>query len=101
MDLLPQMNERWEARQRPLNAAIERTLQQSAGVWVLDGSILDALLRKVGLLREDVSLEARSGWTLAARWSIISKHSNEMVFGTHTGNHPSTREGTGPLRQRP
>ncbi len=35
-----------------MKAVIERALQQFAGVWVLDGSTLDVLLRKVGLLRE-------------------------------------------------
>lgn len=52
LDVLPQMQMRWQARQRALPAAIEWAQQQFAGVWVLDGSTLDALLRKVGLLRE-------------------------------------------------
>lgn len=52
MDLLPQMQARWKTRQRPLNEVMGRAMEQFAGVWILDGSTLDVLLRKVGLLRE-------------------------------------------------
>jgi hypothetical protein len=52
LELLPQMHQRWQARLRPLNAVIARALQHFSVVWILDGSTLDSLLRKVGLLRE-------------------------------------------------
>lgn len=52
LSLLPQMHQRWQTRSRPLNAVIARALQHFSVVWILDGSTLDSLLRKVGLLRE-------------------------------------------------
>jgi hypothetical protein len=50
--ILPQMQERWRARQRPLPPEIAWALRHYGQVLVHDGSTLDALLRKVGLLRE-------------------------------------------------
>jgi hypothetical protein len=52
MDILPRMHQRWQARQRPLSTAMAWALEHFEAVWILDGSTLDALLRKVGLLRE-------------------------------------------------
>lgn len=52
MEVLPQMQERWEKRVRPLPPAIARARQHFTAILALDGSTLDALLRKVGLLRE-------------------------------------------------
>lgn len=52
LDVLAKMKTNWQARQRPLNAVTARALKHFSVVWILDGSTLDALLRKVGLLRE-------------------------------------------------
>jgi len=52
MEILPQMQQRWQARKRPLSQAMAWALERFPDVVVLDGSTLDALLRKVGLLRE-------------------------------------------------
>jgi hypothetical protein len=65
VDLLPQMHLRWRARQRPLPAVMAWAQQHFAGVWILDGSTLDALLRKVGLLREG------DGPVLAGRMAVL------------------------------
>jgi hypothetical protein len=45
MDILPEMHQRWQERQRPLSKAIAWALERFPEVWVLDGSTLDALLR--------------------------------------------------------
>ena len=50
-DVLPQMEARWAARHRPLPPALSWARAHFAAVVALDGSTLDALLRKVGLLR--------------------------------------------------
>lgn len=52
MELLPQMQARWQGRKRPHSQAIGWCLERFSGVRILDGSTLDVLLRKVGLLRE-------------------------------------------------
>ena len=52
MEVLPKMQERWEKRKRPIPAAIARARQHFPAILALDGSTLDGLLRKAGLLRE-------------------------------------------------
>jgi hypothetical protein len=51
-EVLPQLHARWQARQRPLPPAIAWAKAHYSSVLALDGSTLDALLKKVGLLRE-------------------------------------------------
>jgi hypothetical protein len=51
-DLLPQLRARWQARQRPLPPAVAWAQARCTAVQAVDGSTLDALLRKVGLLRD-------------------------------------------------
>lgn len=53
-ELLPVMRARWEQRQRPLAPVIAWAQARYAAVLAVDGSTLDALVRKVGLLREAV-----------------------------------------------
>jgi hypothetical protein len=50
--LLPTMAARWGERTRPIPPAIAFVQQRFSQVLMLDGSTLDALLRKTGLLRE-------------------------------------------------
>src|SRR5262245_3030128 len=51
-ELLPTMAERWRERIRPLPPALRWVHQHFSAVLALDGSTLDALLRKCGLLRD-------------------------------------------------
>jgi Transposase DDE domain len=51
-DLLPQMQARAQARHRPLPQALAWAKARYEHVLAVDGSTLDALLRKVGLLRD-------------------------------------------------
>lgn len=51
-DVLPTMQARWRARTRPLPAEIAWASQHYSQVLAVDGSTLDALLRRVGLLRD-------------------------------------------------
>jgi hypothetical protein len=50
--ILPLMQARWQSRHRPLPAEITWAQQHYTEVVIHDGSTLDALLRKVGLLRK-------------------------------------------------
>src|SRR5438094_7117405 len=50
-EVLPRMQRRWRARRRPLPPELAWARQHFAAVQALGGSTLDALLRKVGLLR--------------------------------------------------
>lgn len=51
-DVLPKMQSKWQARSRPMPPEIAWALQHYARVWAVDGSTLDALMRRVGLLRD-------------------------------------------------
>jgi hypothetical protein len=52
LDCLPQMQARAEQRQRPLPPAVAWAKQHFHSIWAFDGSSLDGLLKKCGLLRE-------------------------------------------------
>ena len=64
-DLLPQLHQRAHARQRPLPPVVAHAQQHFAHVLALDGSTLDALLRKTGLLRDSAT------HTLAGRMAAL------------------------------
>ncbi|MBK1725383.1 hypothetical protein CKO23_25140, partial [Thiocystis violacea] len=49
--LLPVVHARWQARQRPLPTVVAWAQARYTAVLIADGSTLDGLLRKVGLLR--------------------------------------------------
>jgi hypothetical protein len=51
-DVLPTMHARFQERQRPLPRAIAWANARYTQLWAVDGSTLDALLRKAGLLRD-------------------------------------------------
>src|SRR4051812_32189130 len=51
-EVLPQMHQRWRARQRPLPRPLQTSLQHFSRVVAVDGSTLDALIKRVGLLGE-------------------------------------------------
>ena len=50
--ILPQLHARWDERQRPLPPEIAWAQALYSQVAIVDGSTLDALLRKVGLLQD-------------------------------------------------
>jgi hypothetical protein len=51
-ELLPTLQQRWRERARPLAPAVAWAQAHYPAVLVADGSTLDALMRKVGLLRD-------------------------------------------------
>ncbi len=51
-EVLPLMAARWQARTRPLPPALRWAQEHFTATVALDGSTLDALLRKTGLLRD-------------------------------------------------
>lgn len=52
MDILPVMRERWTKRKRPLPPELAWAAEQYHAVNAVDGSTLDALIRKMGLLKD-------------------------------------------------
>jgi Transposase DDE domain len=60
-EVLPQMHQRWRARQRPLPRPLQTTLQHFPRVVAVDGSSLDALIKRVGLLGEVAKTKSEAG----------------------------------------
>ena len=54
-NVLPVAQERWQGRQRPQPAEIAWALAHYSGVYAADGSTLDALIRKIGLLQDQAT----------------------------------------------
>jgi len=52
MDILPVMRQRWMERERPLPPEIAWAAERYRAVLAVDGSTLDALIRKIGLLQD-------------------------------------------------
>lgn len=52
MDILPIMRERWMERERPLSPELEWAAERYRAVLAVDGSTLDALIRKIKLLKD-------------------------------------------------
>jgi hypothetical protein len=52
--ILPVLRSRWQARQRPLPPAVAWAQAHFTAVLIADGSTLDVLLRRIGLLRDAV-----------------------------------------------
>ena len=52
--ILPVLQRRWQERQRPLPPAVAWAQAHFTAVLIADGSTLDVLLRKIGLLRDAV-----------------------------------------------
>lgn len=50
--VLPVMRERWFDRERPLPPELVWAAERYRGIFAVDGSTLDALIRKMGLLRD-------------------------------------------------
>ncbi len=50
--ILPGLQRRWQARQRPLPPAVAWAQAHFTAVLIADGSTLDGLLRKIGLLQD-------------------------------------------------
>jgi hypothetical protein len=77
-ELLPQLHTRWRERTRPLAPALAWAHNHFAGVVALDGSTLDALLHKTGLLRErtDVVLAGR----MAAVLDVVTRLPRAMWY---------------------
>jgi hypothetical protein len=55
LNVLPRVQAAWQSRQRPLPPEIAWAQAHYAQVAIVDGSTLDALIRKVGLLRDTLT----------------------------------------------
>jgi hypothetical protein len=88
MDILPLMRQRWQARQRPQAPVIAWALAHFRAVLALDGSTLDVLLRKVGLLREHE--KAPLAGRMAALLDVASQLPRQIWYEEDSEAHDQT-----------
>ena len=51
-DLMPRLKARWAERQRPLPPSVSYAMKHFEQIWVADGSVLEALFRKLDSLQD-------------------------------------------------
>lgn len=94
LDVLPLMHERWQerqSRQRPLPAVLSWAQRYYTGVVAFDGSTLDALLRKVGLLRDlEEKHSALLGGRIASVLDICSRLPRHIIYEADSQAHDQT-----------
>ena len=77
-DVLPELTRHTEARRRPLDPPLRRAREHFSAVVALDGSTLDALMRRVGLLRERE--KAPLGGRIAALLDVCSRQPRHVWY---------------------
>ena len=50
--ILPNLTDRWQARQRPVPASVARAMEHFPKIYIADGSTLEALFRKLDSLKD-------------------------------------------------
>ncbi len=83
--LLPWMQQRWQGRERPLPPEVAWAQERFTACLIVDGSTLDALIRKVGLLRD------RENHPLAGKMTALlhlgSQLPDKIWFDTKASSH--------------
>ena len=83
--LLPLMQQRWQERERPLPPEIAWAQAHFTACLIVDGSTLDALIRKVGLLN-DLESHPLAG-KMTALLHLGSQLPNKIWFDAKATNH--------------
>lgn len=85
LSVLPAMQARWQQRKRPVPLCVQWALRHFDQIQAVDGSTLDALLKKVGLLRD------QEGTPLAGRMmailDIVSRLPHKLLFEEDSKAH--------------
>jgi len=85
LEVLPKMQERWQQRKRRLPPVLEWVGQRFSSVLAADGSTLDALMRKVGLLREGEGPVL--GGRMAALLDVVSQLPRRIWYEENSQAH--------------
>lgn len=90
-DLLPTLQASATARARPLPPVVTRVRDSFPHIWAADGSTLEAVFKKVGLLRDEATVPL--GGTMCALLDVVSKLPVTLWFDpAATGNDHRFRE---------
>lgn len=80
--LLPSLQERAQARTRPLPPVIQRAQGHFTHLWIIDATKLEALFKKVGALREEAG--APHGGHLLGVLDLVSRLPVQLVWDEDT-----------------
>jgi hypothetical protein len=83
--VLPVVQARWQARQRPVPPVIAWAQTRYTAVLIADGSTLDVLLRKVGLLRE--SQQAPLAGRMMALLDLVTRLPRRIWYDADPAGH--------------
>ena len=83
--ILPVLQGRWQARQRPLPPAVAWATAHFTAVPIADGSTLDVLLRKVGLLQD--ALKAPLAGRMMALLDLASRLPRRVWYDADPNGH--------------
>ena len=88
LDCLPQLQERAQRRQRSLPPALAWGEQHFSHIWAFDGSVLDGLLQKCGLLQEAAGplLAGKIGTML----DVVTQMPAHIWYEEHSQAHDQT-----------
>lgn len=85
LEVLPNVRERWMQRERPLAAELEWAAERYRAVLAVDGSTLDALIRKLGLL-QDLPENPLAG-RMTALLDLCTRLPEKIWYETDPGAH--------------
>ena len=83
--ILPVLQGRWQARQRPLPPAVAWAQAHFTAVLIADGSTLDGLLRKIGLLQD--ALKAPLAGRMMALLDLASRLPRRVWYDADPNGH--------------
>lgn len=83
--ILPVLPGRWAARQRPLRPAVAWATSHFTAVLIADGSTLDVLLRKIGLLQDAV--KAPLAGRMMALLDLASRLPRRVWYDANPNGH--------------
>jgi Transposase DDE domain len=87
-EILPQMQKRWQERNRPLEPTNRLSLAHFEQVLAVDGSTLDSLLKKCGLLRDSEAVEL--GGKMVALLDINNQLPQKVWYSEESSQHDQT-----------
>lgn len=85
LSVLPQMQTRWQQRQRPVPLCVQWGLRHFDQILAVDGSTLDSLLKKSGLLRDTEGTPL--GGRIMALLDVVSRLPHKILFEEDSKAH--------------
>jgi hypothetical protein len=86
LEILPVMHQRWQDRKRPMTAQLQTALSHFKRIVAADGSTLDAVVKKVGLLKDE------EGNVLAGKMLAVLDVANQLPIAVFYTEHSEAHD---------